>query len=169
MIPEEERRKAAEEWEERRRRAVDEAISEYEKEAERNAAEARRIRKLKEVFPDLQRHEGRWKKIAYSSPSVNGKCNQVELRHNCGCCSDSPLEAWPYLETEHGKIYSSPSCFQVGEAHWISGDKPYDGWKEKLRNAGISESIIEIIRNKFKADAEERKEIASESDYEDDE
>ena len=88
------------------------------------------------------------------------------MRHNCGCCSDSPLGVWPYIETESGKVYSDPAVFMIGEMHWISGDKPYKGWEEQMRKYGISEVVIGKISEYFRACVEERKRLTAEEDGE---
>ena len=142
-------------------------IKTLEKEITNKQKELANLQALYAIYPDLQRDVNRWKTVRYCSPSVNSKVQHCEIRHNCGCCNDSPLEIWPYLDTEHGTIYSSPASFQVGEQHRISGDFPYNGWKEKLKAAEIPEVIIDMVRTHFRAGAEDRKQMAEESDYED--
>lgn len=147
---EEAKRKAAEayakEEAERQRKAIPEAIERLRKEAAEKLAEADKIKKLLAAFPDLRRQVNRWEKVSYSSASVNPKVTDYESRHNCGCCSDSPLEIFPYLDTEWGRVYSNPACFTVGEQDpYGGGDKPYPGWDEKMRQAGIPQPIIERV------------------------
>lgn len=137
-------------------------INKAREEAKAKEAEAARLASLAEAFPDVKKHVGRWNKVAYYSKSVNEKATRFDMRHNCGCCNDSPLEVWPYAETPHGKVYSDPPCFQVGERHWMGGDRPYSGWREKLKSAGIPEDIIGAIGVHFKQSREER--IASAAD-----
>jgi len=124
-------------------------IQKLRQESGSKLAEADRLVRLIEAFPDLKKHVGRWNKVAYYSKSVNSKVTRFDLRHNCGCCSDSPLEVWPYQETEHGNIYSDPPCFQVGERSYLGGDTPYSAWEDKLKTAGIPESIIGAIEMHF--------------------
>lgn len=144
--------------------SIQEELTKLNKEAAEKTAEVERLTLLSTEFPDLKKHVGRWDKVAYYSSSVNSKVDQVELRHNCGCCSDSPLEAWPYLETPNGKVYSDPPCFQVGEMHYLGGDGPYPKWKEGLKSAGISEVVIEVISMHFKRDRDNRIQAACEDD-----
>jgi hypothetical protein len=125
-----------------------------------------RLKHLAENFPDLKKYVGRWNKVAYYSKSVNGKANQADVRHNCGCCRDSPLEVWPFIQTKHGPVFSDPPSFTVGEQHWIAGDTPYPGWKQKMRDAGINEEIISLVQRRFDAGREERRELAEEEDPE---
>jgi hypothetical protein len=140
-------------------------LEKLNKEVVERTAEAGRLARLSVAFPDLQKHVGRWNKVAYYSPSVNSKVERFDLRHNCGCCSDSPLEIWPYLETPDGRVYSDPPCFQVGEKHYLGGDKPYPKWKEKLEAAGLPEVLIGAISVHFRVDKEARVQAS----YEDDE
>lgn len=147
---------------------IQDDLAQLSKQAEDSLREQTRLKHLAEAFPDLKKHVGRWNKVAYYSKSVNGKVQRFDMRHNCGCCSDSPLEIWPYLETEHGKVFSDPPCFTVGERHWISGDTPYPGWKEKMREAGIHEDIIGTVGFHFKRCRQERIDAAEESEGDDD-
>ena len=142
---------------------MNEEVEKLRKEAEANMSEAERLVRLYEKYPDMKKYVGRWNKIAYYSRSINEIANEVELRHNCGCCNDSPLEAWPFLQTEDGRVYSDPPRILVGEKHWIAGDTPEDGWEEKLLKEKIPEKIVEIIRFRFEKDRIMRIEIAESS------
>jgi hypothetical protein len=127
---------------------IGEEVSKVRAEALKQQAEAERLVKLAEAFPDLKKHTGRWGKIAYYSASVNEKVIDYDQRHNCGCCNDSPLEIWPFLETELGRVYSDPPSFQVGE-RFDYGDRPYPKWEDSLRKAKIPESILERVQAHF--------------------
>lgn len=108
------------------------------------------LEKLQLLYPDLKRYVGRWNKIAYYSSAVNSIVNNCDIRYNCGCCLDSSLELWPFFETESGKIYSEPPKFWIGNKEgYYGGDIPDPGWKEKLKVAQISESIIQKVEKYF--------------------
>lgn len=141
---------------------VKDDIQKLQKEAAAQLAEAERLAKLSEAFPDIKKYTGRWNKVAYYSPTVNEKITDYDMRHNCGCCNDSPLEIWPFAETPVGKVYSDPPVFVVGERHYYHGDKPYAGWRKKLVDAHIPEAIIEKIAYHFQYDKEQRIALASE-------
>lgn len=141
---------------------VKDDIAKLQKDAAAAVVEAERLAKMAADIPDLKKHTGRWNKVAYYSPSFNDKVTNYDMRHNCGCCNDSPLEIWPYAETPHGKIYSDPPKFTVGERHWISGDRPYDGWEKSMRDAHLPEKIIEQVAFHFESDKENRIALASE-------
>lgn len=144
---------------------IQDEITKLRNEAQSKEAEAKQLEALLAEFPDLQKYTGRWKKVAFYSKAVNQHVERFDIRHNCGCCSDSPLEVWPFLETPHGKVYSDPPKFVVGEQHWISGDRPYDGWKDKLQEAQIPEVIIGTVEMHFKQCAKERRELVEDDDY----
>ena len=144
-------------------------IIKLQKEAAASLAEAERLAKMMTDIPDLKKHTGRWNKVAYYSVSFNDKVTDYDMRHNCGCCNDSPLEIWPFAETAHGRVYSDPPCFGVGERHWISGDKPHPGWKKTMRDARIPEKIIERVSYHFQMDRESRIADVEEDYSEDDE
>ena len=171
---EEKSRKQNEEWkktaEEAARLAVPRAIEKLRKEAAGKLAEADKIEAVLKEYPDIRRHVGRWEKVAYYSKSVNSKVERFDMRHNCGCCNDSPLEVWPYLETPVGKIYSDPPMFRVGEKDlWSGGDRPDPGWRDPLKAAGIPEDIIGAISMHFKQCRDEARERADDLYDEDDE
>ncbi len=130
---------------------IAEDIAKAEKEAAAQSSEADRLKNLAKAYPDLKKYVGRWNKVAYYSKTVNTKVDRFDMRHNCGCCSDSPLEVWPYLETPDGNIYSDPPSFCVGERDpAMCGDRPNPGWKTTLQNAGIPEDIIGAVSMHFK-------------------
>jgi len=126
------------------------------KQAADGVAEAERIEQLAKGYPDLKRHVGRWEKVVYCSPSVNAKVTDYETRYNCGCCGDSPLEFWPYLETSLGRVYSYPASFFIGEKNPFTGCAVAKyGWKDELRNAGIPEALIERASHRFAEEKDE--------------
>jgi len=117
-------------------------IVEKQAEAQKLLTESANLTKLLELYPDLRKVSGRWNKKAYCSKEVNSKVTNFDMRHNCGCCADSPLEIWPYLETEYGRVYSDPTDFRTGERVDYAYDRPYPNWQEKMKNAGIALIII---------------------------
>lgn len=131
-----------------------EEVTKMQAEARKQLEEAERIGRLSAEYPDLKKHTGRWGKVAYYSASVNALTNDYDYRYNCGCCSDSPLEIWPYLETPNGRVYSDPPSFMVGEKSY-HGPRPYSNWEEDLRKAGISDPIIERVQGHFDRAKEE--------------
>jgi hypothetical protein len=84
--------------------SVHDEVNEAKKKAEAFQQELNRVKALESVYPDLEIEVGRWNKKVYSSKTVNGIVDNYETRFNCGCCSDSPYEVWPYLETEFGRV-----------------------------------------------------------------
>ena len=168
-----------EEWqrkqEEAIRLAVPRDIEQLRKEAAEKLALADQLEKLLSQYPNLRKHTGRWNKVAYFTKDVNAVVDRFDMRHNCGCCNDSPLEVWPYLETPLGKVYSDPSMFRVGEKEpFYHGDRPYKGWDKTMRDAGIPEPIIGAVKMHFKREADEARELAdslyeNEKDPEEDE
>lgn len=141
---------------------------EAEKKLAQVNAEIARVEALTKLYPDLKRHVGRWEKVVYGSASVNPLVDKYETRYNCGCCGDSPLELWPYLETEHGRVYSNPSSFFIGERDpFFGGAVSKSGWREQLRGYGISEAVIEKVSGMFDEEREKAKEAVEERYSED--
>lgn len=112
--------------------------------------EADALEKIQQQFPGLSDYEDRWGNKYLKSKCVNSIVNEVWFNHNCGCCPDSPLQAWPYIEVFGRKVHSDPACFIIGERNQFGvGDKEYSGWEEKLRKEGIGEAVISIVREYF--------------------
>ena len=135
-------------------------VSKAEEDLAKKKEEASKVERLAELFPDLEVVNGRWNRTVYSSAQVNARATHVFMRFNCGCCSDSPLEAWPYLETPYGHVYASPAFFFVGEKNWIAGAKPLEGWRSQLQAKKIPEAVLDRIQARFDADRQERIELA---------
>lgn len=143
-----------------------EDITNLKEQAEKALAEAENLEKLKELYPDLHKVTGRWNKIVWCTPTVNSIVANYDKRHNCGCCPDSPLEIWPYLETPYGKVYSDPACFKPGEKSWSGGDRPNRNWHQSFLDANINPEIIKMVKEHFRAEIED--DIAShEADIDD--
>jgi hypothetical protein len=142
------------------RLAVPRDIETFRKEAAQKLAEADRLEAMLKEFPNVRKRTGRWNKVAYYAKDVNPLVNRFDMRHNCGCCSDSPLEIWPYLETPYGNIYSDPPEFRVGEKAYYGGDVPHKGWDKTMRDAGLPESIIGAVSMHFRGSAERAKQLA---------
>lgn len=88
-------------------KSIIDELADLQKEIDQKQAELDNLNKLFGLYPNLLKHTNRWKTVRYCSSDVNKNVNKCEIRHNCGCCSDSPLEIWPYLETDFGNIYSN--------------------------------------------------------------
>jgi hypothetical protein len=143
---------------------IEKEIEKLTSESSKSQDEADRLSSLWAEYPDLKRQVGRWHKVVYYSQTVNAEAQRFDIRHNCGCCNDSPLEIWPYLETKYGNVYSDPPCFRVGERHWIAGDRPYDGWEDKMHEANIPENVIGAVQIHFEQGREERRRAAEDED-----
>jgi hypothetical protein len=127
--------------------AITRVIEEKEASIKAGLREVEEMRALAEEFPDLTLHTDRWKTERLSSAKVNSVASEVLLKHSCGCCSDSPLQAWPYIEKNGKRIFSSPPVFTVGEKNMFgSGEIETPGWEEPMRAAGISEAAIARVR-----------------------
>lgn len=129
-------------------KTLQEEINDLKKQSQTSVQKAEHLTNLLKIYPDLQKYVGRWGKEAFCSVSVNSKVDDYDLRHNCGCCRDSPLEVWPFLNTEHGKIYSYPAMYMIGE-NSFNGDIPYPNWEDRLKNNNISEVVIKKLEQYF--------------------
>lgn len=120
---------------------IKEYLVQKENEINKELENVKFIRSLLEKYPDLQRHVNRWKQERFTSALV--VATDCEIGHNCGCCSDSPVEVWPYALEGQTRIYVTGIPFIVGEKNsYEYGETPYDGWEDKLRKANLSEEII---------------------------
>jgi len=127
----------------------------WREQTQQNIERQKRILELGEKYPDLRKMTDRWDRIRYASVSINAECDEVEIRHACGCCSDSPLLAYPYKEIEGIPIYAVCSncegfeepCVCIGEQNaWGFGEIPNPNWEEDLREQNLSEIVIEKVR-----------------------
>jgi hypothetical protein len=135
-----------------------------EKKTEDLKTELQKIKNLETMtvttFPNLKRHVDRWRAERFCSIEANKRVTNCTIKHNCGCCPDSPLEVWPYLVFTDGIfIYSDPPSFMVGEKNGYGyGDIPYNNWKKKMREANIPETIIEKVKEYFEKNKPESEE-----------
>lgn len=128
---------------------MDPTIERRRQELKQKADDAATLEKLIARFPDLKIHTNRWEQKRYTSAEANAQCTDYDLAHNCGCCNDSPLELWPYMEFEGAKIYAAGVPFTIGEKYYWLGEDPYTGWDSQLRNVRIPEAIIAKIETYF--------------------
>jgi hypothetical protein len=148
--------------------SIAEEIQTLEKQLADKRREGESVQKRTELFPDLEKHVGRRDKVAYASKLANPVATEYDMRHNCGCCRDSPLEIWPYTKTEFGNVYSNPPKFYVGERNTMGyGDIPKAGWALEMRNAGIPEPLIEKVKDHFRYCRDQAREHVD-SSYEED-
>lgn len=106
------------------------------------------IAELRQEFPDLETTTDRWGRVRYMAKSANARVNEVFIHRNCGCCSDSPVHARPFLQLNNGThIYSNPCNVMIGEPYaYGDGFREYDGWEEKYTEAGVNPKVIEEIK-----------------------
>ena len=123
-------------------------------ELRKEAARVDRQAQMLEKYPDLEEIGFRWNKKCLSSKGVNRHVDKVDIRHNCGCCDDSPIEVFPYKNVDGVVVYSKPACFFVGKKNWDYGgygERPNEDWQEELIEAEINPIVIKIVDDWFKA------------------
>lgn len=137
---------------------LQEDITRLEKEIEQKTKELSELLDLQKKYPDIKKFTGRWNKVVYCSKEVNSLVNSYDIRHNCGCCDDSPLELWPYfIDDADKKIYSDPPMIVIGEKDsWFKTkgrheDVLYADWDARLRKHGISEKIIDKVKTIYES------------------
>ena len=137
--------------------ALADRIKELEKEQAKVQKELDAIARLREEFPDLETDRDRWGRIRYMAKSANARVTDVLFHRNCGCCSDSPVHARPYLTLEDGtEIYSNPCNVMIGEPHtWDDGFREYENWEKTYVEAGIKWEVIKTIRRYIERQARE--------------
>lgn len=108
-------------------------IAKLRKTVDEAQRELAKIGRLREEFPDLETHTDRWGTVRYMAASANPRVTEVEFRRSCGCCSDTPLLAMPFLEHEGTRVYSDPFHVFVGH-HTYDGDViAEEGWKKEIQ------------------------------------
>lgn len=122
-------------------------VEKLQKDSEKAQAELGRIERLRRAFPDLETDTDRWGRVRYMARSANARVDQVLFHRNCGCCSDSPLHARPYLEFEGETIHSNPCNVMVGRPRfWGGGFQEGAGWRQTYEDAGVNPRIVEKIQ-----------------------
>jgi hypothetical protein len=121
-----------------------EHIQKKREEAAKAKAEADGALTLMEQFPDLEINRNRWNRERYSTKEVNSLTTDCDISHNCGCCPDSPLEVWPFVQLGPVKVYSKPARFTVGEKAGY-GERSYAGWQTDMEKEGISDAVIQKV------------------------
>lgn len=107
-------------------------------------------KKLLEKFPGIKEHSDRWGTIRLISKEINTIADEVFINHNCGCCPDSPIQAWPYKEFFGIEVFSDPTQFFIGQQNQFGiGEIPDSDWEEELRKENISEEVIRKIQQYF--------------------
>ena len=141
--------------------SVKRAIADFENEEKKIA----RMRKLLERFPDLELLHSRWSNLlGYATAQVNPIADQVDIYHSCSCCPDPVLKVRAYIEIDGDKVFTKPGDFSVGEEDEDKHvDVPYEGWREKLKEAGISDAAIEKVAEHFREEAKELRSRADDS------
>ena len=134
---------------------MDKTIQKKMDELDEKQKEADRLVALREEFPDLRIVTDRWRRERYVSKSVNARATEVNFKHNCGCCPDSPLEARPYIETMGIQVFSDPDRYCVADRYDYSDDVAYPGWKDSFRANNISQQAIDKVENHLRAVAPE--------------
>jgi hypothetical protein len=142
--------------------------SKLQDDAQKKLGEADKLERLTQQYPDLRVYVGRWSKVVYCAKDANPHATHYDMRHNCGCCSDSPLELWPYMMVGEDRIYSDPPCIQIGERS-DHGDRPYPGWADKLKQEGLPDELIRVIKGHFRQEKREAMEYLNATMYDDEE
>lgn len=106
--------------------------------------------KLLQQFPDLREHEDRWRHKRLCAKSANGQVNEILYKHTCGCCMDSPQQAWLFIRINDVQIFSDPPCFTILYRTDHGHDYYPREWENDVRAAGIQEGIITQLKDHVK-------------------
>jgi hypothetical protein len=135
---------------------MEQHIEQLKKEQTKAQHELDTIEKLKAEFPDLEVDTDRWGCKRYMAKSANARVTDVVFHRNCGCCSDSPVHARPYLKLEDGTtIYSNPCNVMIGEPTWGGGFWEYEDWEKRYWEAALSLEAVKTIRRYIDRETEE--------------
>lgn len=125
-------------------------MSDIAKHIDKLAEEAALYGHAMEQYPDLKLQPDRWGQRRLVSATVNGIATDCQIKHSCGCCYDSAIEAWPFVDFNGLRIYADGSPFIVGVGSY-SGEIPREGWQRELKDRGLSNAIIEKVQAYFDA------------------
>lgn len=92
---------------------IQEKINKLRAEIVRAEKEIEQLKRITDRFPDATVYQDRWKTERIFSATASPLCDKYDWKHSCGCCADSPVHLFPYLETEFGKVYANGAPFRV--------------------------------------------------------
>lgn len=142
---------------------IQEKINKIREEIRKGEAEIKKLEVITSKFPDAYIQQDRWKTERVFSETATPLCDKYEWKHSCGCCSDSPLFAYPYLETEFGKVYAHGAPFRILDRdEWGSGN--YLRNKFDVRATALSDSMKSQIQDHIDRWATKDKEYPTEED-----
>lgn len=128
---------------------IQESIEKLLKNKDTIEKEVLRLNNILIKYPDTMEAIDRWGVVRLKSKSVNSIVTNCDIKHSCGCCNDSPLKIWPYINTEFGKIFSDPCGIVIGEKDYDGGDIEQNNWRELLIKENIPNVIIKIAEKYF--------------------
>ena len=107
------------------------------------------IEALVSLYPDLTQTAYSRNSLVFCSKYANNKVTDFELKYSCSCCSDAYYEAWFYLPTAYGNVYSSPAYILVGRKSYLDDGSIdlYDNWEDKLIKNNIPQNIIDNLKH----------------------
>lgn len=133
---------------------ITEEIENIKKEIEQNNNKIKYLEKLFELFPDIQVNIDRFKTKRYFSKSVNAIAVDCDITYACRCCSDSELIVRAYVKTEYGIVFVNPSSIGIGEKGY-NRDTLYKDWQKYLTRYGLSQDIVDKVKEYIKKQKEE--------------
>lgn len=125
---------------------IDDYAEQLDKQIAQYSAMRSQVSKIKERFPDVEVHKNRWNRTRIFSSAVNPIATDVEIRHSCGCCADSPLLITPVYEDEEIKVYGSVEIC-IGQQNELGyGDILDPDWEDRLQKLNMSDAVIKKIK-----------------------
>jgi hypothetical protein len=92
---------------------IQEKINKIRGDIVRAENEIEKLNRVAARFPDAFVSHDRWKNERVFSKIASPLCDKYDWEHSCGCCADSPVKVWPYLETEFGKVFAAESPLYI--------------------------------------------------------
>lgn len=129
-------------------------------EASMRAALDDKVERLRKSLPDIEIGVDPWNREVLTSAAVNQEVDHAEFQHSCVCCKDSALFVLPFVVREGVQIFSKPDSICVGAGEGV----PADNWEARLRDARISEKVIQLVRVFFSKREEDRGEEEKEEE-----
>ena len=106
------------------------------------------ILKVYEQLPDLEITYDRWKNKRYSSLAVNAKATEYYTGYSCGCCNDSPLFLYPFVEINGTRVHTKPVRFYIGDkSDYIEDGVQYDtDCLKVLETHGLTSELLAKVK-----------------------
>lgn len=97
--------------------------------------------------------QNRWRQVYSIGTKGNELADQMQIFHSCGCCQDAVTYFMPFHEVDGYRVFGEQFTVGQGSLYEYGVQEEYDGWDDKMKEAGVPDSLIESGRKYFEENA----------------